>query len=499
MKKISLILLLMAFMGMGAAAFYFSEEQVIVAEPTAYQLISKPCWFEVDWRKKVKCFHLKTPQEHGVFFLPVVIIVDESDDHRSDPVLYLQGGPGAGAGLHQEGIERWLNWVGLADLKRDVILMDQRGTGESLPKLNCDDKGEQIRSWKRNDSLVDELQANNQAMLDCFNQLQTKNTALNAQHFSTAISAQDILQLMQQLDYPEWNLLGVSYGTRLALELERQRQAKTTGLKSLVLDSVYPAGKGGVQTWPDVLGEALQHFFNACLSQPECKAYFADGDIENAFITSLQKLKQFPIRLTIKRWDGDAPVEFLLNDHRFVSVVFAATYDPQGWNKIASAIHAINRQSSYDLEVQLKQLVEPYLNRNMDQDFNALAFTAVDCADNSLGSETDYQQAVVRNSFLADYTKDQWQYQLCHDLDNTKPLQRVKTESPMLLLSGRHDPITPLSWAEEIQTHSRASQWMIRDHLAHSVLSTDVCVLQNLYKFFDEPEKKFDVCAGKAE
>lgn len=496
MKKIlAVFLLLMTLTGLGAAGFYFSEQNSAIEQPeVGYQLISKPCWFEVDWRKKVKCFHLKTPKDQGVFLLPVVIIVDESADHRADPVLYLQGGPGAGAGLNQEGMERWINWVGLADLKRDVILMDQRGTGESLPKLNCNDKGEQIRSWKRNDSLLQELQANNQAMLACFEQLKINDESLSPENFSTAISAEDIAHLMQQLNYPEWNLLGVSYGTRLALELERQQQDRNTGLKSMVLDSAYPAGKGGVQTWPNVLAEALDHFFKACSAQVKCQSILVGENIEQVFVESLQKLKTVPVRLTIKRWDGELPVEFIVNDHRFVSAVFAATYDPQGWNKIASAIHAINQQNAYEMEVQLKQLIEPYLNRNMDQDFNALAFTAVDCADSSPGLESDYQQAVERHPVIAEYTKDQWQYQLCHRLDNTKPLERSKPVVPSLLLSGRHDPITPIAWAKELQENSITSQWIVRDDLAHSVLSTDVCLLQNLYRFFDEPQKEFNYC-----
>jgi pimeloyl-ACP methyl ester carboxylesterase len=321
MKKIIFFISLTIFLGAGAAAFYFSNKESPVLPSPDYQLISKTCWFKIDWRKKVKCFHLKTSQEQGVFFLPVVVIVDESEDRRSDPVLYLQGGPGAGAGLNQQGIDRWLNWVELAGLKRDLILMDQRGTGESLPKLNCNDKGEQIRSWKRNDSLLEELQANNQAMLNCFDDLAIKNSALNIQNFSTAISAKDILHLMQQLNYPQWNLLGVSYGTRLALELESQ-QGKAVGLKSLVLDSVYPAAVGGVQTWPDVLGEALDRFYEGCLSQAECKSILGEESPKILFTESLEKLKKTPVRLSIKRWDGEAPVDFIVNDHRFLSAVW---------------------------------------------------------------------------------------------------------------------------------------------------------------------------------
>jgi pimeloyl-ACP methyl ester carboxylesterase len=169
-------------------------------------------------------------------------------------------------------------------------------------------------------------------------------------------------------------------------------------------------------------------------------------------------------------------------------------YQQYGWNKIAAVMSGIHQQKAYETEIELKQLMEPYLNRNIHSDFNALAFTAVDCADNAMGLEEDYHQRVASHPQIAEYTKDQWQYQLCHQLNNAKPLQWNNPELPLLLLSGRHDPVTPLSWAENVKNNSRAAQWIVRDDLAHSVLSTDVCLLQHLYRFFDEPEKEFDFC-----
>ncbi len=471
-------------------------EQDLSKKQQAYRLIQKQCWFTVDWQKTVKCFHLKTAQSTGEFYLPVVIIKDESTDHQLDPVVYLQGGPGLGAALDQEGIDKWMNWLIVARLNRDLILMDHRGTGLSLPKLNCSDNGQQAKLWKENIALVDELKINNQSMLNCFDSLQKHNIALSVNNFSTQNSARDLVNLMQQLNYQQWNILGVSYGTRLALELEHQlKTLPASGLKAMVLDSLYPAGYGGVQTWPQVLDSAMSGFFEGCMQQIDCKRLIKNSDqLKEELVAALQKLKFNPVAMTIKRWDGEAPIYFLLNDHRFVSAIFAAIYDTRDWPDIVSAINAVNRQTGLAQEERLKKLIEPYLNRNLNSQFNSLAFTAVDCADNAMGSEQVYLQSLIDFPLMAEYTKDQWQYQLCHQLPSQHYLQSHTPTVPTLILSGKNDPVTPSIWAITMHKKWKNSQLILRENLAHSVLSTDICLLENLHRFFDEPEKEFSYC-----
>lgn len=472
------------------------REQKKIADQETYKLISKHCWFKVDWQKTVKCFHLRTPLSTGEYYLPVVIIKDESIDHRHDPVVYLQGGPGLGAALDQDGINKWMTWMTVANLKRDLILMDPRGTGLSLPKFNCADDGEQSRLWRQNIGLSDELKINNESMMKCFESLEKQFLALSPKYLGTQISASDLINLIQQLNYKEWNILGVSYGTRLALEIDRQLSAKAnTGLKSMVLDSVYPAGYGGVQTWPQVLDSAISGFLTGCLNQPECKKVNNSNQLKEELLTALKNLNSNPIGMNIRRWDGEASMYFLVNDHRFVSAIFAAIYDLRDWPDIAKAIYAVNHQSGLQQEEQLKILIEPYLNRNLNSQFNSLAFTAVDCADNAMGSEQDYVQSLIEFPLMAEYTKDQWQHQLCHQLPEKRHLQLHGPQVPTLLLSGKNDPVTPSAWAVAVHRQWKNSQLILRENLAHSVLSTDICLLENLSRFFDEPEKELDVCS----
>ncbi len=477
-----------------------SHKNAVASDNENYRFVKVSCWFDADWQATISCGELHTPKAHGQFVLPVVILRAEGSSTKPDPIVYLQGGPGASAGLHSEGIKRWLNWMRLANTKRDLILVDTRGTGRSKPALVCADYNRTNQKLMReNKTLRDELAQSYAVTAQCFNTAVKNNSSLNYRYFSTSLSAQDLRALMAQLEYAEWNIIGVSYGTRLALEVARQEQLapQRVRLKAMVLDSIYPAGFGGVQTWPQVLDEAMQNFFSGCAEQLECakKIGLSKSNLQELFVSALQRLRESPVSLTLRHWNGEVPLYWLVNDHRFLSIVFAGIYDPADWPKIMDAIVGVH-QGRNDL---LKPLAEPYLNNSVSADFNSLTFTAVDCADNPVLSEMNYAAAVAKYPMLENYTRDQWRYQLCHELRSTMPLQLAQPQTPTLILAGAKDPITPVNWAREIHQRWPETQLRINENLAHSVLGSDVCLLENLGQFFDHPQNTFTACMPLAQ
>lgn len=485
---------------LAVVAIYFYPFSAVAEKPavnTDYRFIKTACWFDADWTATITCGELQTPEQ---FRLAVVILHKDTAPRRADPIVYLQGGPGASARLHSDGIKSWLNWMRYSSTQRDLILIDTRGTGRSKPALVCSEYNRfNQQLLRQNISLRDELAQGYEVAAQCFSSAAQANAQLDYRNFSTQKSAQDVRALMAQLNYSEWNILGVSYGTRLALEiaLQEQQMPQAVKLKSMVLDSVYPAGFGGVQTWPQVLDEGMQQFFKGCSAQQQCieKLNAPGVSLEQQFMHTLRSLQASPITITIKRWDGEVPVNFIVNNHRFLSATFAAVYNPDDWLTIIDSINAVTAQNA-DL---LKPLIEPYINNSMTSDFNSLTFTAVDCADNPVLSETDYRTALDKYSLLQEYTRDQWRYQLCHRLPSEAPLQQVAPQLPTLLLAGALDPITPVSWAKIVNKQWPLSQLRVREKIAHSVLGSDVCLLEHLDEFFNQPEIKFTACAEEGE
>ena len=470
---------------------FFAEQKS--AENDEYRFIKTACWFDAEWTATITCGELHTPDR---FRLAVVILHNDADQRRADPIVYLQGGPGASARLHTEGIKSWLNWMRYSTTQRDLILIDTRGTGHSKPALVCSEYNQFNQQLLReNVALVEELSKGYDVAAQCFSSVARANPQLDYRNFSTQKSARDIRALMSQLDYPTWNILGVSYGTRLALEiaLQEQQMPHAIKLKSMILDSVYPAGYGGVQTWPQVLDDGMQQFFKGCIEQQACleKLNTSAGSLQQQYMFALRNLQESTRVMTVRRWDGEAPITFAINDHRFLSATFAAVYNPNDWAIIVDAMNGVF-EGRTDL---IKPLIEPYLNNSITRDFNSLTFTAVDCADNPVLPEGNYAESLRQYPLFEEYTREQWRYQLCHQLPSESSLVRASPEIPTLILAGLLDPITPVSWAKTVAAQWPHSQLRIRTTLAHSVLSNDVCLLENLDTFFDNPTKQFIACS----
>ncbi len=175
---------------------------------------------------RVTCGYLAVPEEHTntaspTLYLAVATIHASSANPSGVPLVYLEGGPGGSA---LDGAEiLWLDSRLTED--RDVILLDQRGTGYSVPTLNCHEY-DRIPTLRQND---DEL------IEDCRNRLEDEGIDMTSVQQRPECRRHASAPLSPRL--PEIDLLGVSYGTRLALTVMRDYPE---GIRSMILDSVYP-------------------------------------------------------------------------------------------------------------------------------------------------------------------------------------------------------------------------------------------------------------------
>ncbi|MCA9904902.1 MAG: alpha/beta fold hydrolase, partial [Anaerolineae bacterium] len=156
----------------------------------------------------------RTDPDSATIELAVAILYASEDDVQPDPIIYLAGGPGGNA---VDELEAWVDIPYIQD--RDLILLDQRGTGYSFPSLNCPEIEE---------SEDDATQA-------CRDRLVADG--VNLQAYNSAENAADVADLRVALGYDEWNLYGISYGTRLAQTIVRDYPQ---GIRSVILDSAYP-------------------------------------------------------------------------------------------------------------------------------------------------------------------------------------------------------------------------------------------------------------------
>ena len=236
---------------------------------------SSDCPFAVPPGENIECGILTVPENRvnpngNVVEIPVAIIRSTAPNPAPDPIIYLEGGPGGSA---LTGADAWYESPLRAE--RDIILFDQRGTGYSNPSLNC---------RELEDPDAEDAQAAGQA---CYDRLGSEGVDMSA--YNSAENAADVDALRQALGYDQVNLYGISYGTRLALTVERDFP---DGLRSVVIDSVYPPEINGYDEQAVHAGRAFRVLFDNCSADPACNAAFPD--LENRVYAQVDALNENP-------------------------------------------------------------------------------------------------------------------------------------------------------------------------------------------------------------
>ena len=460
------------------------------AEPKGdgYRLIDRTCGSSLDWRSEMRCATLVTPAIQTAagmqrFRLPVVILPSQSPQRRPDPVVYLPGGPGGSAGLDADSLTFWKNWQDYANLHRDLILMERRGVGDSEPALVCkayDQFSEQVIG----EAVAPEEEARRAGRIlqRCFQNLE-KTGAFHPDQLGTDQSARDLEALLVRLPYEQVNLVGVSYGTRLALATARRPEARSR-IRSLALDSLYPPDQGGLVSWPGVVTESLERFMAYCAERRSCVG--SETSLDALLDEALQALAGEPLRLTVEPWNRNGPVTVVLDDNRLLAAVFSALYDRTLWGEVPRALRgAVERD-----EAALVPLVTDFIGRALDDSFSSLTFMAVDCLDHPLGSRAAFDAQLAQYPRFRQYL-DTWDQSVCHWLGSAdEPLLPLeKPDIPTLILAGALDPVTPAHWAYQVADQWPAAQLYSAEEIGHSVLWSEPCVEAGLGKFLDAPRQ----------
>ena len=247
----------------------------VPAAPSASSFVPGPCPStpdDIPELKTGKCGQLTVPEDRRhpngrKIALSVAIIPAKSPKPKSDPIVWLAGGPGDDA-----IIEIPLATAGKLNANRDVIFMSQRGTYTANPKLTC----ESVDRWPAEtlNMPYDAPATGNAyvvATLKCRRELAALTTDLGA--YNTLESADDLEALRVALHVAKWNIYGISYGTDLALTYMRRHPG---GIRSAGIDGVFPPSlAGGAAAWASA-AEGINAVFKACHEQPACRRRYGD-------------------------------------------------------------------------------------------------------------------------------------------------------------------------------------------------------------------------------
>ena len=439
-----------------------------------------------------------------------VILYARQQPAQPDAVIYLEGGPGGSA---IAALDAWKE--SSLRLTRDLILVDQRGTGYSLPVLNCVEFDD------------DRYNTEDEALETCRNRLEQDGIHLAS--YNSRENAADIAALIDALDLAAVNLYGISYGTRLTLTIMRDHPEK---LRSVVLDATYPPDVASLAEGPMHMQRAFDALFAACRESSPCNAAYPD--LETAFYRLLEHLNNTPYDLA----DG-----FELAGTDYAESMFQALYDSELIAVLPFAISLAlegDMQTSHDLiswQLSLDDVVvleaagandsgnsgngnsghsnSSHNNRgnsllqNIRELFRGAAEDIDDDAEGMFYSVECYEEAPFQTAQMVmaasdrvhpSFRQDQIDFSLamlkrCHrwhrDFASESENMPVVSDIPTLILAGSLDPITPPEWGKRA-AKTLDSTFVEFPGMGHGLIDMNPCVDQMVAQFLDAPEADLD-------
>ena len=417
----------------------------------------------------------------GTVQLPVVVLRATGAAPVSDALVIPAGGPGEpGAGA--------LRWAGSPfNKKRDIVLYDQRGTGGAVPSLDCPAVDEAfVAALQHNRSYIRERDAIAAARDDCLAKLESAGVDLSDYH--SEASAADLDELRQALGYRQWNLLGISYGGRLALATMR---SYSDGIRAAILDSVYDVTYGGLASLRGRIERAFRRLARGCAADSTCSG--AHGDLKVQYEQVRRRYNAEPVAVDVDLGDGNGPREFVITGDDMIAGLFNALYVASLIPLLPAIIDDLAAGDTGIVPALVQQGV-PFATSAAD------AMTlAVNCADNA-GLHTAVADAVVydnpgRLSLVAASTG------VCPPGWPTTPGEfnmPVTSPVPSLLLAGSYDPITPPSGTSQVAERLTNSTYVLVEPVGHGVTLYNQCVTRIELAFLDDPTADLDTSCTAA-
>lgn len=399
-----------------------------------------------------QCARVEVPEDRTApdarrISLALAWVAAATADPAADPVFLLAGGPGQSARDSYPAVAG-----AFSDIlkRRHVILLDQRGTGESN-RLAC---------------AQDEAESTDISIEHAVEQTRTCLTSLSAvadvRHYTTGDAVADLEAVRLALGVPAINLIGVSYGTRVA---QQYMKAYPEAVRSAVLDGVVPNSLVLGQEHARNLEDSLARQFAACTQLPACRE--ALGDPMDTFRALAAELAEQPRQVHFRDATTGAPAQGEFGRPALSGLLRMYAYQPAIAATLPLLLSDLAQGHSDAAMAQARMLISS-MDEAMAQGMG-LSVTCSEDADELVPDPAD-ADTVMGDEFVR-YIQAQcavWPHG-SRAADFREP---ARGDTPVLLLSGELDPVTPPRYGEEVAAHLPRSRHLVLRGQGHNVIGT---------------------------
>jgi pimeloyl-ACP methyl ester carboxylesterase len=454
------------------------------------RLESTPCWFKIPGNHIAACAYLYVAENRAdprsaELRLPVARLQTPSQRIADDPILFINGGPGGDAGLDERGIKDWWWYVDNTAWmrKRDYILIDVRGTGLTKPNLNCpemEDEGGGAADYGGFASWIDMMLRTSDA---CRDRLVGEGRQLA--HYNSAAAAADIADYLAAAQIHSVNIYGASYGTRVAFSLLRDHPQR---VRSMVLESVLPPDANLVLQQQTGFGEVVARIAEDCAADIACSRRYPD--LEQRFRVRLDELNRKPVEIDVYNPRVRQRQSYEMSGGDVVDIIYNLLYGSEALRYMPTLLDAFSRGD----RAMLQGWYQDYLSRSSGPDTSSEGvYYAFSCSEQV--AYTDMRVAAAEaaryRTFNVDALIGLADYLICPrwPIPKAAPIERlpVRSDKPVLLLSGRLDPITPAAFGDRAAAYLSHAYHFVLPKAGHAPLTHSVCANDITEAFVDDP------------
>ena len=384
-----------------------------------------------------------------------------------DPVFLFAGGPG------QAATEAWLivaNAFRKVNESRDIVLIDQRGTGKSNP-LKCSEA-------EIDDLLSNDWDALEQLTRDCL-----ENIDGDPRFYTTTHGMQDYDLVRQALGYEQINLWGASYGSRAAQVYLR---LFPENVRTVILDSVVPQDLALGSEHGIKLDQVVFDVLEGCDADPDCSAEFPGTPQQLAAL--INQLEYNPVETTLAHPSTGEPMTLTFDRDALAGSLRFLAYSPASQAMLPLLIYEAATNGDFG-----RLASQMLISTSGLADMLAMGMEmSVTCAEDYPRFPRDEET----RGLLMGETMAKVSHIRCAIWPRGEvPAnfgEPVVSDKPVLLLSGERDPVTPPEYADRVAEHLSNSLHIVAPGQGHSV-SPQGCLPEVITTFirtaaFDELE-----------
>lgn len=415
--------------------------------------------------------------------LPVAILRSTSDDPEPDPYLFIQGGPGVPTVKWVKGTVGDAHTRRIRE-RRDYVLLDLRGTGDAPDP--CAEVGlGMLRIYGADLSADEHLARSTELLVGCAERAGEAGHDWTA--YSAAQAAADIGDLMALLPYEQWNLFGVSYGTRIALVAMRDAPEM---IRSVVLDSPLPIrGQDFVDSVPH-FAAALERLYAMCAADGACSQAYPE--LEADLHEAVARLEAEPMRVPMGDRERFPDGTFTVN----AADMSYALYRSLSRHTFLPLYPLLVQEAKAGNVTVMAAMVEALSGGSTDGTFNQSTYQGMLCYDEASFAS---REAYERSARPYPATLHGVGYEMAHcdawPAPSAAPqeLEPVVSSIPTMILHGEFDHQTPPVFGEDLVGRLDHSAMFVYPGRGHYPSAVDDCAQSMIADFVEDPAKDPDV------